>query len=373
MGKVPNGPRILIVGGGSGGHISPGIAVAEALRDHDGQCHVLCSERSIDRTMLLGEGMSFQCMPARPFSVRPLGLLRCLQGIRRCTREVTALMKEQRFDGVLALGGFVAASVLPGILSARRSRLNGFHGKIVLLNLDRIPGKANRQIARHADVVVSAVDTMQDGFATMTTGLPIREAAKAKDKTSRCRAHLGLDPDRETILITGASQGASSLNRLMIRLLQEKAEVMKGFQFIHISGHQPQNTLQKQYESAGIKAIVQPFMQEIGCAWGAATMAISRAGANSVAEIQANAVPAILLPYPHHRDQHQVHNAMPLVDAGGSLLVTDDDNRNTAAEVGSILERLGHDSQALKRMSAALAAQARPKAAQTVVSLLLGG
>lgn len=369
---VDKHPNILIIGGGSGGHISPGLAIAESISKIGGGCHVLCSERAIDRSMLEGEGVSFQGMPARPFSTRPAGLWRCLRGIRHCTSDVLALMESQRFDSVLALGGFVAASVMPGILKARRSKhITGFNGKIVLLNLDRIPGKANRQIARKADVVLTAVETVQSGFASMTTGLPIRSAAMAKGSKSQCRLALGLEPDRTTLLITGASQGASSLNRLMFRLIEEYPEPMRNFQVIHLSGQQSQDNLQEAYESAGIKAVVQPFMHEMGIAWGAASMTISRAGANSVAEIQANAVPAIFLPYPHHRDQHQVHNAQPLVDAGGSHIVLDRDDETTARDVGKLLLSSFRDVDSLQAMADALRRQARPEAAETVVSVLL--
>ena len=370
--EVGSGPNILIIGGGSGGHISPGLAVAETIYGMGGHCHVLCSERSIDRSMLEGERVSFQTMPARPFSTRPLGLWRCLEGIRRCSSNVKELMENQRFDAVLALGGFVAASVMPGIIKARRSgKVDGFSGRVVLLNLDRVPGKANRQIARKADVVLTAVDTVRPGFASMTTGLPIRSAAMASGTPSQCRTRLGLEPDRKTLLVTGASQGASSLNRLMLRLIGSHGAELQSLQVIHLSGQHARDELLNAYESAGIRAVVEPFMHEMGLAWGAASMTISRAGANSVAEIQANAIPAIFLPYPHHRDQHQIHNARPLVDAGASHIVDDRDDEMTAGDIGELLLGVFQDSSSRDAMVRALEAQCRPDAAKRVVSILL--
>ena len=370
--EIGSGPNILIIGGGSGGHISPGLAVAETISTMGGHCHVLCSERTIDRSMLEGENVSFQTMPARPFSTRPAALWRCLQGIRRCSWDVRELMANQTFDGVLALGGFVAASVMPGIVRARRSgKVDGFNGRVVLLNLDRVPGKANRQIARKADVVLTAVDTVRPGFASMTTGLPIRSAAMASEAPSQCRSRLGLEPDRTTLLVTGASQGASSLNRLMLRLVRSHTKELQSLQIIHLSGQHSRDELQKAYDSAGIHAVVEPFIHEMGLAWGAASMAISRAGANSVAEIQANAIPAIFLPYPHHRDQHQIHNARPLVDAGGSHMVDDRDDETTAGDVGKLLFGVFQDSRSHGAMVKALQARSRPDAAQRVVSILL--
>ncbi|MDG2095651.1 MAG: glycosyltransferase [Phycisphaerales bacterium] len=370
--EVSTHPNILIIGGGSGGHISPGLAVAESISEMGGRCHVLCSERAIDRSMLEDENVSYQSMPARPFSTRPAGLWRCLRGIRQCTSDVNDLMATQTFDGVLALGGFVAASVMPGILKARRSGgIDGFKGKVILLNLDRIPGKANRQIARKADLVLTAVDTVQPGFASMTTGLPIRSAAMASGTRSHCRIQLGLDPDRTTLLVTGASQGASSLNKLMFRLIDSHRDRLQALQIIHLSGQQSRDELAGAYETAGIRAVVHPFMHEMGLAWGAASMTISRAGANSVAEIQANAIPAIFLPYPHHRDQHQFHNARPLVDAGGSHVVEDLDDETTAGAVADLLFSVFQDSASHQAMASALQAQARPEAARRVISALL--
>ncbi|MDG2424629.1 MAG: UDP-N-acetylglucosamine--N-acetylmuramyl-(pentapeptide) pyrophosphoryl-undecaprenol N-acetylglucosamine transferase [Phycisphaerales bacterium] len=363
--------RVLIIGGGSGGHISPGLAVAEALATMGGSCHVLCSERAIDSKMLSREGVSFQPVPAKPFSKRPRGLLKCLRGMQLSSRHARILLDEQRFDSVLALGGFVAASVMPGIVAARRNSRCAFHGPVVLLNLDCVPGKANRRIAGQADLVMSTVPTVEDGFASSITGLPIRSAALASAGPEQCREALGLDPNRQVILVTGASQGASSLNRLMKRLLEKENSALSGSQIIHLTGSDGDQELQETYARAGIQACVRPFLDEMGLAWGAASVAISRAGANSVGEIQANAVPAIFLPYPYHRDQHQLFNAKPLVDAGGAHVVQDRDDMPTSDEVGHLVENMLNNPTERRAMAEALASQARPDAAEAVAALLL--
>ena len=367
----PSSPRVLIVGGGSGGHISPGLAVAEVIMQAGGECRFLCSQRNIDSTMLTGAGVSFEPLPAQPFGIRPSALARCLLGMRRSSKRVRDILNETSYTGVLALGGFVAAGVLPGLLSARsRGTLTG---PIVLLNLDRIPGKANRTVARRADLVVSAVDTVKPGFASQITGLPIRKNALASRSQEECRTALGLDPDQPTLFITGASQGASSLNRLMLRLIRSGGltEGNNCYQVIHLSGTGAAEELEVAYEEADIRAYVRPFMDEMGLAWGAASLTGSRAGANSVGEIQANAVPTIFLPYPHHRDRHQFHNAEPLVDAGGALMIEDDDDDVTASKVSRELKSLLVDDSRLTAMSEALAAQASPGAANAVAGLLI--
>ncbi|MCH2133156.1 MAG: UDP-N-acetylglucosamine--N-acetylmuramyl-(pentapeptide) pyrophosphoryl-undecaprenol N-acetylglucosamine transferase [Phycisphaerales bacterium] len=364
------GPRVLIVGGGSGGHISPGLAVAESLAGRGVHCHFLCSQRSIDSTMLTQAGVSFEPVPARPFSTRPQGLLKCLLGMHQSSRRVKTLVSQTPCDGVLMLGGFVAASTMPGfVASSRAGRLNG---PIVLLNLDRVPGKANRRVARHADVVLSAVDTLQSGFASRITGLPIRSAAQRPGTPEHCREALGLQPDTPVIFVTGASQGASSLNRLMQRILEAHCMPVDSYQVLHLSGSQADAALEQQYAQAGVPAVVLPFLDHMGLAWGAATVAISRAGANSVGEVQANAVPTIFLPYPHHRDRHQFHNAQPLVDAGGACIVEDDDDHQTAMAVAELTRSLLGDSSKRAAMITALAAQSTQEAADQVASTLVG-
>ncbi|MEE2906369.1 MAG: UDP-N-acetylglucosamine--N-acetylmuramyl-(pentapeptide) pyrophosphoryl-undecaprenol N-acetylglucosamine transferase [Planctomycetota bacterium] len=369
--EAPEEHRVLIVGGGSGGHISPGLAVAEALASLGSQCHVICSERAIDSSMLSQEAVSFETVPARPFSTRPSGLLRCLRGMQRSSRHVRQLLEGTKFDCVLALGGFVAAAVMPGISKARSQNTNMFNGPVVLLNLDSVPGKANRHIARQADLILSTVDTVQPRFASSITGLPIRSAALAPGDPEHCRKELGLEPERPVLLVTGASQGAGSVNRLMQRLLDVSHAGLADCQVIHLIGDGGDHAIASTYAQAGIRAIVLPFLDQMGLAWGAASITISRAGANSVGEIQANSVPAIFLPYPHHRDQHQVYNARPLVDAGGAHIVEDQDDQATADTVGRLLADLFNNPLKRRSMSDALAAQARPEAAEAIASVLL--
>ena len=136
-------PHVLILGGGSGGHISPGLAVAETHTHRGARCSFLCSERPVDSRMLTAAGVDFQTVPAAPLNMRPTRLVRCLNGIRLSSRHARKFMETARVDTVLALGGFVAAATVMGARSAQRSsRKRGqahMRGPIVLLNLDRIP------------------------------------------------------------------------------------------------------------------------------------------------------------------------------------------------------------------------------------------
>jgi UDP-N-acetylglucosamine--N-acetylmuramyl-(pentapeptide) pyrophosphoryl-undecaprenol N-acetylglucosamine transferase len=228
-------------------------------------------------------------------------------------------------------------------------------------------------MARHCTRVVSAV-ALPDfpGFASQFVGLPVRNRAVAPGAPNECRIRLGLDPFLPVLLVTGASQGATSVNDFMLETAKSHASMFAGWQVLHLAGHGGEGPLREAYARAGVQAVVLPFLHEMGLAWGAADLAISRAGANSVAEIALNAVPALFLPYPHHKDMHQRHNAQPLVDAGGAVMEIDrvDAAANLAA-VGPILEGLMRDNARRGRMRETLRARPHENAAMTIARMLV--
>lgn len=315
------GITVVFAGGGSGGHLSPGLAVAEALRESDAECRLLflCSEREIDRAVLSGAGVEFAPVPAAPFSLRPGAFLRFLRSLPRATKRSRALLTDANASIVLALGGFVS---VPVVRAARRLRI-----PVVLLNLDAVAGRANRLLARSCRRILAASPATGLPPSRMEiVGMPIRRAAQAPAPAEACRARLGLDPHRPTLLVTGASQGSRSLNESLPAMIARHREHFRRWQVLHLCGAMDRErveALRAIYREADIPALVVEFMHEIGIAWGAATLAVTRAGASSVAEAEFNGVPAIFVPFPHHRDQHQRRNAAMLVTVGGALLARD--------------------------------------------------
>ncbi|HMN96457.1 MAG TPA: UDP-N-acetylglucosamine--N-acetylmuramyl-(pentapeptide) pyrophosphoryl-undecaprenol N-acetylglucosamine transferase [Phycisphaerales bacterium] len=367
-------PVIAFAGGGSGGHISPGLAIAERLREllPDSRSIFLCSERAIDETMLRDAGADHVALPALPFSLHPLRAARFIAAFRRARRDAEAILDRACVAQVVALGGFVAA---PVVAAAARRRI-----PVTLVNLDARPGRANRWMARRSDRVLSAVPTPEDpGFLRRISrsggaivGMPLRRLAVAPGDPAECRARLSLDPATPTLLVTGASQGSASLNALMVEIARRRPDLLSGWQVLHLAGSGEIEDLISSYRSASIGAVVLPFLHRMGLAWGAADLSISRAGANSVAEAAANAVPTIFLPYPHHRDQHQRLNAQPMVDRGGAVVETDrlDPAANLAA-LQPVLESLLRTSARRERMREALAAQPPSDAAAIIARLLV--
>jgi UDP-N-acetylglucosamine--N-acetylmuramyl-(pentapeptide) pyrophosphoryl-undecaprenol N-acetylglucosamine transferase len=313
---MPGGPaRVVFAGGGTGGTVGPGVAIAERLRDLDPSLEIrfLVSDRPVDRLLLDPGEWPFDPTPARSPSVRPAAAWRFVRGWRGTRRIAASRFGDADRCRVVALGGFVAP---PVVAEAVRRGV-----PVDLLNLDAVAGRANRWIAARAARVFTAVETDLD-LAAAPVGVPLRRAVLATASPDVARRGLGLAPDRRTLLVTGASQGARSIDRFMLDLLGDRPAMFDGWQVVHLAGGDI-DRISRAYADAGVAATVLPFLDTMGMAWSAADLAISRGGASSVAEIAASITPAIILPYPWHKDRHQARNAAPL-EACGAVVVLDD-------------------------------------------------
>ncbi len=311
---------ILFAGGGTGGHIYPNLAIAERLSEAKPaslQAHFLVSDRAIDAQVLSKTDVPFTPLPARPLTLHPLRVPAFIQGWFKSIDAVTKLIAQLQPAAMVATGGFVSG---PAVVAANRAGVPVF-----LVNLDAVPGRANRMLASRA-VERFTVYESRDLPGAKRIGLPLRRSAVGPVDKGQARAKLGLDPDKETILVTAGSQGAQTVNRMMIQMVsmtQPRRELSQGWQVLHLSGQADVEACKKAYDQAGIPNQVAAFCHHMGLAWRSASIAISRAGAGSVAEAWANAAPTIFLPYPFHKDQHQKLNAAPLVQMGSAMLFDD--------------------------------------------------
>lgn len=358
-----SGPAtMLFAGGGTGGHIYPNIAVLEQLRrlDVDLPAHFLLSDRPLDERIAAEQRLRFTALPAKPFSSRPWQWPGFVYNWHRAVREAVSLLKQLNAAVVVGTGGFITA---PAIAAARKCGLPS-----ALVNLDAVPGRANRYIARRATQRFTAYPHRSLGEARRI-GLPLRaDAIGPANREAACRS-LGLDPVSEILLIVGGSSGARSINRMMARLVQqpEVRAALRSWQVLHLCGPEGRDTLNEAYAAAGIAARVEPSIQQMGAAWTAASCAISRAGAGAVAEVWANGCPTIFLPYPFHRDQHQKLNATPLIEQGGGVLVEDRVKPDLAVrDVAPVLLGLMTDAARRQQMREALAASRPPEGAKLV-------
>ena len=362
---------IAFAGGGSGGHLSPGLAIAERMVEAAPGVRplFLCSTRAIDAQMLGDAGVQYRPIPAEGFSWKPGGLLKFARGYVRGMQVARRVLREEGVEHVVSLGGFVT-----GPVTAAASALGI---PITLVNLDATPGRANRVAARRAQRVISACETPGlPKFAEAIVGMPLRRGAMAPAGRAECRGQLGLDPVRPCLLVTGASQGASSLNAFMVAFALKHRALLAHWQVLHLAGPKSSPSaaeIDAAYARAGVKALVLPFLNEMGLAWGAAELALSRAGANSVAEAEANGVPTVFVPYPYHRDLHQEANAAPLVKAGAAVLAYDRlDVAVNMKSIGEPLEALLSDGRIRDEMENALRARPQVDAADAIARGILG-
>lgn len=343
--------RVAFAGGGSGGHVAPALAIAERIRERDPAADLLmlCSQRRIDAEMLGAAAVRFEPLPSAAASLHPRRAVAFLRAQWQGVRKAIAVLRRERPEVLVAVGGYAS---VPGAVAARRLGI-----PLLLLNLDARPGRANRLVARISDAVATAVPTPdRPGFAGRIVGPPLRRASLAGADAAACRAELGLRPELPVLLVTGASQGATTLDRLMARWVAAEPALFEGWQVLHLGPADP-GSLRASYAAAGVAARVETFLHRMGAAWGAASLAVSRGGANSVAEAHANAVPTLFVPYPHHRDRHQAVNAAPLAAIGGAVVAEDRiDPAENMATIAAAARRLLLDPPQRRRMQAALRA-----------------
>ena len=325
-------PNILIAGGGSGGHVAPAIAAAEALAEQGATVLLAHSNRNIDTTMLVDSPFKSITMPAVPLSTKPIGFIRFCLGFWRSSAKIRKLIQDRNIDCVLSTGGFVAAPALHGA--------NKVKCRTVLLNLDNPAGKANSLAVRWADAVLSTVACDLQGATLIAP--PLRKCVINSSKANDCKDAFGLNRNRMTLLVTGASQGASTINELLPELAKINPSFFRGWEILHIAGSAHSENVKRAWKDANVPCKVLGFTQSMGDAWGAADFAITRGGANTIAEIAMNAVPAIVMPYPFHADDHQRTNAQPLEQSGGIIIKKDHKNldlnlQNTGPQILQLL------------------------------------
>jgi len=355
-------PNVAIACGGTGGHLFPGLAVAEQLLSRDCSVTVLISPKEVDqRAVKSARGLEIVTLPA--VALQRGSRLAFLQGFWKSWRASRRLFQISRPDAVLAMGGFTSA---PPVLAARSRRTKTF-----LHESNTIPGRANRWLARTVDCAFVGFPQTEPRLAArevVVTGTPVRPQFQSRD-IAACRAALGLDPARPVVLVTGGSQGASGLNQMVLDTLPTLVRHSLQWQWLHLAGPNDVNRVMRIYSQHGLKAVVHSFLAEMDLALGAATACISRAGASSLAELAAVRLPSLLVPFPAAADNHQFHNARAFEATGAALLLEQRDA--TPEKVSSALRELVEDAFERDQMRLALARWHAPHAAEKVAENIL--
>ncbi|HVC70778.1 MAG TPA: UDP-N-acetylglucosamine--N-acetylmuramyl-(pentapeptide) pyrophosphoryl-undecaprenol N-acetylglucosamine transferase [Acidimicrobiales bacterium] len=362
----------LVAGGGTGGHLLPAVAVAQALAAVRGAdaVEVVGSRRGLEGDLLTDTGLRVTRLPGRGFS-RALGPRHALAnagalaGLTWAFLLALGLVARRRPAVVVAMGGYGCVPVALAALV--------FGVPVVLVNLDAVPGAASRLVGHFARA--AAVAFPGTGLPrAVVTGAPVRAevvAAAHPDGATRgdARRALGLPTDRFVVAAVGGSLGSKTINRATLALAGlwvGRADVA----VYHVVGRRDMTWIGEGPESApdGLVYRQVPFEERMGLLYQAADVVVSRAGASTVCELAVVGVPAVLVPLPGAPGDHQTANATVLVAAGGAVMVSDAEC--TGARLAAELDGLRSTPERLEEMRAGAASVGRPQAVAAVVDVV---
>ena len=352
---------VVLAGGGTAGHVEPALAVADALSAAEPGIRVsaLGTARGLETRLVPDRGYDLRLVTPVPLPRRlNLDLFRLPLRVRRSVKETRAVLDAVDADVVVGFGGYVA---VPAYLAAR-GRV-----PVVVHEANARAGLANRLGARVARRVLAAVPG--SGLATAeVVGMPLRASITGLDRAAlraEARAHFGFAEDARVLLVFGGSQGAVSINRAVSAAAADLAAA--GVSVLH--AHGPKNTLDLPAPRPGDPPYVGvPYLNRMDLAYAAADLAICRSGAMTVAEVSAVGLPAVYVPLPIGNGEQRL-NALPVVEAGGGLLVADAEL--TPSYVGGEVVALITDAPRLAAMTAAAAGVGHRDAARRIAEIVL--
>ena len=352
--------RILIAGGGTGGHLFPGLAVAEELRARGHEVRFVGTLKGIEA----------RAVPAADYPIDFIDIagikrsgwkaaLRGVYAVPRAMGQSRAILRAHRPDVVVGVGGYASGPmVLTAALSGRPT---------AILEQNSIPGFTNRTLGRFAKTTFGAFETARASFPKKRyrlVGNPVRK--RVRDVLAH--AHGNGNGDGKSVLVVGGSQGAHAVNELVLGAMIALHEQGVAPKLLHQSGEKDRADLQRRYAEAGVAVDVRAFIDDMGAAYRDAAVVIARAGASTLAELTLVGKPALLIPLPTAADDHQTVNARELADAGAAQLLPQ--ATTTAESLATALRALLDDEVARDRMKQASLALAHPHAHEEIADAL---
>ena len=346
--------NVMILAGGTGGHIFPGLAVAQALREQGAEVSWLGADGGMETRLVPPHGIAIDTIAVKGLRGKGVAtLLGAPLRVLRAVRDAARVLRLRKPDAVVSFGGFAAG---PGGIAARIAGI-----PLLVHEQNRAAGMTNKVLAKFArQVLVGFPQT----FANETlVGNPVRaQIAQVAPPAQRDFAHGGA----LRLLVLGGSQGARALNNAVP---QAVAALGLPVDVLHQAGEKMLDEARSAYAGAGVEARVEPFIADMAAAYAWADLVVCRAGALTLAELCAVGVGSVLVPFPQAVDDHQTRNAEYLVERGAALLLKQDDA--LAARLGDVLAELTRDPGKRRAMADAARALARPDAAQRVADAVL--
>ncbi|MBE7323225.1 undecaprenyldiphospho-muramoylpentapeptide beta-N-acetylglucosaminyltransferase [Nocardioides sp. Y6] len=351
--------HVLLAGGGTAGHTSPLLATADALRRLDPTVRVTClgTTSGLEARLVPEAGLPLEFVPKVPLPRRPgKALLQVPGKLLAARRAALEVVDRVRPDVVVGFGGYVS---VPAYLAARTRRL-----PLVVHEGNALAGIANKLGARLTRHVATSFPGTDIPHATYV-GLPVRRMVSTLDRDAlraEARASFGLDPDRPTLLVTGGSQGAARINAAVLGAAHALSRA--GVQVLHVAGP----TQEVDAPATDVPYVVRQYVDRMDLAYAAADAVVCRAGSNTVTEVSGVGLPAVYVPLPIGNGE-QALNARPVVEAGGGLLVADEELTSewVAAHVAPMLT----DPEGLSRMGAAARGVMKLDADETLARMIM--
>jgi UDP-N-acetylglucosamine--N-acetylmuramyl-(pentapeptide) pyrophosphoryl-undecaprenol N-acetylglucosamine transferase len=312
--------KAVIAGGGTGGHLFPGLALADEFRKRDGSADILFvgTEHGIEARVLPREGYPLKFVRAEGIAGKSI-----FKKIRSVTKISLSVLDSRRIlnsfnpDIVIGMGGYASGAV---VLAAHMKSI-----PTMIHEQNSVPGMANRLLGRFVDRICVTYQESLSAFPhgkTFLTGNPIRPKILRGDREAAQRL-FSLEKGIFTVFVFGGSSGAMSINRTMVDALNYLGEYRDKIQFLHQTGERDYESVRDAYRKSEFKGTVAPFIYQMSEAYAAADMIISRAGATTLAELTALGKASLLVPYPHSAGRHQEVNAMKLREMGAAFVVFD--------------------------------------------------
>jgi len=352
---------MIIAGGGTGGHLFPGIAIAEEFLGRNPAYRILFigTERGLEKKIMGRLGLPLRTIQVE--GIKGQRLFRSAVAVAKIPGGLIAsfrILREFRPDIVVGVGGYASG---PAVLAAS---LMGV--KTAIAEQNAFPGLTNRILGYFADRIFLTFPVSQRWFPkrrTLVTGNPIRAAFLAEKPQEEKK-----DP-RFTILVFGGSQGARTINRMVGEALDGLQHAKDRLRFIHQAGEKDLETVTAAYRERGLTADVSPFIMDMAAAYHKADLLICRAGATSIAEITAGGKASILIPFPFAVNDHQARNAEILSRAGAAEVIAERDLNGPG--LARVIEQLHRNPGAVRKMEAAAAALGKRQAARDIVDICL--
>ncbi|MRX70807.1 undecaprenyldiphospho-muramoylpentapeptide beta-N-acetylglucosaminyltransferase [Bacillus lacus] len=344
--------KVVVSGGGTGGHIYPALALINEMKKEDQEAEFLYigTEKGLEKKIVGREGIPFQSIEITGFK-RSISfenartIFRFLKGVN----ESKKMLKEYKPDVVIGTGGYVCG---PVVYAASKLKI-----PTIIHEQNSIPGLTNKFLARYVDKVAVCFEEAKSFFPsekTVLTGNPRASEVIGVDG-SKGKASAGLHPQKNTVLIFGGSRGAKAINDAVLAMLNNLGK--REYQVLYITGEVHYETVMNKAKKAGIpdNVHIKPFIHNMPEVLAGVELIVSRAGATSLAEITALGLPSILVPSPHVTANHQEKNARALSDHGAAVLLLESElnNDNLLKKIDDILlnqEELQHMQQASRKL-----------------------